>query len=39
MAIPQQQPKVAALGSKEIHYMTLEDAFHHGVFTDEYQPR
>eukprot|EP00873_Tetraselmis_striata_P046220 jgi/Tetstr1/466484/TSEL_010991.t1 len=25
-------------GTKEFHYMTLEEAFQHGVFTDEHQP-
>eukprot|EP00873_Tetraselmis_striata_P018160 jgi/Tetstr1/438424/TSEL_026982.t1 len=36
--IPQPQPGAAAIGSKEFHYMTLKEAFQHGVFTDEYQP-
>eukprot|EP00873_Tetraselmis_striata_P002925 jgi/Tetstr1/423189/TSEL_001309.t1 len=38
LPIPQPQPETGALGTKEFHYMTLEEAFQHGVFTDEHQP-
>eukprot|EP00873_Tetraselmis_striata_P038202 jgi/Tetstr1/458466/TSEL_004321.t1 len=38
LPIPQPQPETGALGKNEFHYLTLEEAFQHGVFTDEYQP-
>eukprot|EP00873_Tetraselmis_striata_P006643 jgi/Tetstr1/426907/TSEL_017120.t1 len=32
------QPETRALGTEEIQCMTMEEAFQHGVFTDEHQP-
>eukprot|EP00873_Tetraselmis_striata_P022118 jgi/Tetstr1/442382/TSEL_030508.t1 len=38
LPILQPHPETGVLGTKEVHYMTLEEAFRHGVFTDEHQP-